>query len=299
VILVALIGLALAQSPAPAPPPPFAASSVAEIKAGLSKGVAPKEIEQAILDSKSTWRPKDFFELVDARAPEGVLRALAAKAAVFYDGTEKPLEDVAKEARAYQPSEKLTLTDADFVVLFEWFNDRKYERDAAVNAIGPAPKRNTGELDREFDLRQRAYDVAVAKARGPADGKIEAAVFTLDLSVAFDPWDSRTGCGRARLSAEVDKVDYFVFRETLGGLQNTAPVTIKSRTAESMKFTAEGHRRLEANSWPICMAQASYDALAAKGAKVTGTLQRAALTPDWKGTVEFVDKSGNRLPAQR
>ena len=191
----------------------------------------------------------------------------------------------------------MKLNDSNIIVLFEWFNDLKYEKEAAEKAVGSLAPKGAGELDRDFDLRKRKYAVDKANAVGAADGKIDALTIELELTGEWEAFDARRGCGRAKLNKVVNEVDYFVFRETLGTLGNVNEVEMKSRSVGGLRFSSNPDRRIEGESFDVCTSEGSYGSMAGKPVKLQATLKRT-YDGKWSGRGEFV-QGGNRIPAQR
>jgi hypothetical protein len=281
-------------------PPPFAVSNMADLKKGVTDGVSAGEIIAAMNSSSFEFLPRHVYELVDMEAPNELIQAMSTKCALFFDANEdanKPLTKVASDARLYQKASELVLNDGNMVLMFEFFQDMHNEIEAAGKGVGSLEPKRSGELDRDFDKRQRDHAVAIVKAKAPFEGQIDAAVFQWTLTAEYEPVDARTNCTRAKLFADMEAVDFFVFRNTIGGLSNSTKIDIKSRTVETLELRSDGSRRIEGYSYKIC--GQSADSLNAKGVTLAATVSRSWVGEDWKGAGEFVDKNKNRIPAAR
>ena len=276
---------------------PLQVSSARDVVKAAEAGKSDGEILEAIKASSRDWRPKDMFEMIDKGVSEEVTKGLAAQLGLFWEDWFQPLDTITADARKFGDATTLKLNDGNLVVLFEWFNDIKYEREAAVKGVGDLAPKGASELDRAYDVRKRKHEVDKAKAAGGPEGKVEALSVELDLTGEWGPYDARRGCGKAMLNKVVNEVDFFVFRETLGNLGNRADVELKSRSIESLAFASDADRRIEGQSFDVCTSESSYTSMAGKPVKLQATIQRT-YDGKWTGRGEFVQGS-NRIPAQR
>jgi hypothetical protein len=294
-LVFALAGPAVAQDDGAEAP--LAVSSAADVVKAVEAKASEGEILAAIKASSTQWRPKDVFELIDKRVPASVSKGLATQLGLYWEDWFRPLDDIVADARKFGEPRTLTLNDGNLVTLFEWFNDIKYEKDAAVKVAGSLAPKGSSELDREYDVRKRKHQVEVAKAAGKPEGKVEALTVEFGLTAEWDPYDARRGCGAAKLHRVINEVDFFVFRETLGSLGSVAEAEVKSRSVESFKFAADSDRRIEARSFPVCTSESSYAGMAARPVKLEASLKRT-YDGKWTGRGEFTS-GGNRIAAQQ
>jgi hypothetical protein len=272
-------------------------SSVRDVVKAAADGRSDGEIIAAITSSKHPWLPKDVFEMLDAGVSEGIAKGTASKMGLFWEDWFQPLDVIGSEARQFGEANTLKLDDGNVVILFEWFNDIKYAKEAALKAVGPLAPKGSSELDREHDMRKRKHAVDTAKAVGVLDGKVEALTVELELTGEWGPFDARRGCGTAKLNKVVNEVDFFVFREVIGTLQSVSDVELKSRSVASLRFAADSDRRIESESFDVCTSESSYSSMAGKPVKLQATIKRT-FDGVWSGRGEFVQGS-NRIPAQR
>ncbi|MEQ1507864.1 MAG: hypothetical protein ABMB14_36890, partial [Myxococcota bacterium] len=239
-------GIAEAQEPAPAPtgititrpediyaklPPPGATQwDSAPLVAGVTASTFP-------------FTPKHYYDLLDHEVPPEILRVVAAKAAVFYDPNALPLPRIAANARRGAPKSTVQLDAAHFVVLFEFFNDAKNDLAEADTRVGPLAPRGPSETVNLYERRVRARDEALAKARGPVEGRIEGTTFMVDLPATVA---ETGGCKRSVATADMSAIAFELFRGALGTIATTAAVkTPNSPTIEAARFTLENPRRFE------------------------------------------------------
>jgi hypothetical protein len=258
----------------------------------------PVDVVAAINASTDKWLPHHVYALIDRHAPREVIGAVAAKAAVFYDGSQLSLDDQGAATRAAVPPEVVPVHSADdLVMIFEFFNDVKNEIDAAKASAGPKPTQNAGEMEAVFDKRARAFDESVVAAIAPSEGKIDATTWAVELPAALGAPDAK-GCQKVELLADLPSVGYLLFRTAMGGNLVLYDVTFpKPITVEKLQWGGENSRRLQGTSWPICDPTAL--ATLSSGVKFKGTLHRTHLGGDWTGTGEFVDKTGVNIPAKK
>ncbi|MEQ1569164.1 MAG: hypothetical protein ABMA64_26245, partial [Myxococcota bacterium] len=131
--------------------------------------------------SAFTFTPKHYYDVLDHGCPPEVTKAVAAKAAVFYDAKAIPLPVIAANARAGQAPATITVPSSEFVVLFEFFNDAQNEILVAEQQIPGSPDQAPGETLNAFERRMRTREEALVRARGPVEGRIAATTFVLDL----------------------------------------------------------------------------------------------------------------------
>jgi hypothetical protein len=278
---------------------PLAVNSIADVHGALDAKKSDGDIAAAIQASSAAFLPRHLHELVDREASDTVKRAMATKSATFYSGNEKSLNQLAIEGRKYQTAEKMKLTGDDIVILFEFFGDIKHEKESATAGVSAPQPLGAGELEREFDLRKRAYDEAVVRATAPIEGKLEAASF--DVEVAGE-WEDLgpNGCTKAKAVADMSAVDFFLFREAMGTLQVRSEVKTKTKTVQSLAFEGAGTRRIEAVSKKVCVSESELATLRGSGVKLWVEMRRTVSGDDWTGPAEFVNaKTNSRIQTSR
>jgi hypothetical protein len=258
----------------------------------------PSEIALAVKNSTDPWLPHDVYALVDRKAPKEVIAAVAAKASVFYDGSMKSLDEIRAEGRTGLPPETITIRKADdLVMLFEFFVDRKYERDAAVQALPAVAEQGDNEPEAAYDKRVRTHDEEVARATSKIDGHIDVTTFDIELPATLEPWDASINCfPKAKFEVNLDHVQFFSWREGMGGnfLVHAIKMDKPSKTVQLLEFNANGIRRFQGNSYKICTASPEVGKeIEAHGIKVVMKIKRTYKGQDWSGTAEFVDATTN------
>jgi hypothetical protein len=265
--------------------------------------VPPADIIKLVTEATDEFLPRHVYALVDRGAPKDLISAVAIKAAIFYDGTLEPLQVQAAKARAGQPPQTIPLHSAeDIIILFEWFNDLKYEREAAIAAVGELAPQAAGELTGAYDKRARVHEEAVATTRARFEGRIDVTTFEIALPATFDAYDTTTGCiPKARFLVDLGAVNFYTFREAMGGPNLTSPITqTKPVTVATLHFSSDGTRRFEGLSKPVCVSADAARAVTADDVKFKLLLKRTYKGQDWTGVGEFVNaKTGANLTVRR
>lgn len=282
---------AIAEEPAAQAAPTFA-DIVAMIKDKNAKYKLDK-LAPAVEASNHAWRPRDVYELLDLGAPPDVLKLAAGKAKMFWDGSAKALPAVITNAREGAPSETVKIaTNDDLVIVFEHFNDIKYEIEAAKSALGALAPRASYEDDVKYDMRTRDFDIRQAQTMSPFEGRIAKTTFDIELTGGFTPHDG--ACTRPTVVVDLTKVNFDLFRYTLGGLRVEVPVSLDAGSnVEAAKFAATGQYRFEATGKPICVSAAQAATLSSQGSKLRMTLRRPFDSDNWTGTASFVNAKTN------
>jgi len=253
------------------------------------------EIIEFIHANKGSWLPRDVYALIDKGVSSAYVQVVAAHAVVFYDGvTPKSLATIAAEARAGIPA--ATVMANDLVVMFEWFADVKAESDALRKQVPPLEPQRSGETPAQFDVRKRLYDEDLVRAVTPADGKIDLTTFSSDLAATFSA-DAK-GCAVGAVSVDLTAVPYFTFRTAMGNTTAKNPIVAKkSRSIAGGEFANGEARSMKLTSKPVCGPAAA--SLLASGGRAKVQLSRSSKGGDWSATGEFVDKTGEIVPAAR
>ncbi len=289
-ISVAALALALALSPVSAP-----AAVVDDVLAMCTAAKPPNEIIEVVHAHKGEWLPRHVYQLIDAKAPPDVIKAVAAHAVVFYDGVNpRSLEAVAAQARAGMAPATVKL--ADFVILFEWFADLKTEVDALRAGVSALKSQQPGETTAQLDVRKRTYDEDIVLAVTPAEGRIDLTSFEVELPVRYsaDP----KGCAVGTAEVPLDQVNYFTFRTAMGTTNQRVPVVgKKSRSVSAGEFYNGETKYFRITSKAACGEVAS--GLIASGGKVRLLLNRTAKGGDWTASGEFTNTRGETIPAAK
>jgi hypothetical protein len=245
-LIATLGGPALAQEPPPAPAAPVI-NRVEDIYPLLpppgARSWDPTPVVAAVNASTFAFTPKHYYEVIDKQVPPEIVKAVAAKAAVFYDANALPLSVQAANARRGQPSQTINVGASDFVVLFEFFNDVQNDILEAEGRLGPLQPRGSTESVNVYEKRVRAREEALVRARGPLEGRIEATTFLLDLPASVV---ERDGCKRSVTTMEMTSIPIELFRTGMGARTTTAVMDTKAApTIEKAQFTIESPRRFE------------------------------------------------------
>lgn len=237
--------LTFAQAPAPAPGPVI--NRVEDIWPLLpppgTKTWNPQPVVDAVNASPHVFTPKDYYACVDHAVPADITKAVAARAAVFYDPSALPLTTLAANARRGQPAQTIPVGASDFTVLFEFFNDVQNDLTEAESHAPPDTPQAPSESQSMYERRMRARDEALVQARGPFEGRIEATTFQVDLPASVVDKD---GCKRSYAVVDMSVIPIDLFRVGMGTRATTAIVdTRSSATVETARFTVENPRRFE------------------------------------------------------
>lgn len=204
-------------------------------------------VVQAIAASPHDWSPADVYELVDRRAHEDVVRAVCREAGELYDERWQPLDQIAAQARQGQAPQTLTLTAANFRTLFTTLAELESDvRRAAARVPTLAPQK-PGETQRIYERRVRRHAIDEARAKGPAQGRIDATTFDITLPVAQA---NRDGCTRPVAAVDVSDLPFATFRAGMGVPDRTNPVEVSSSTIEHAEFSSNQGFRFEV--WGDC-----------------------------------------------
>ncbi len=287
---LAVVGVALlASARALAAPVDTVLSMVAEKKPST-------EIIEVVHQNKGAWLPRDVYTLIDKQAPADVIKAVAAHAVVFYDGTSpKSLDAIAVEARAGRAPQ--TVRADDPIAMFEWFADVKADSDAMRKSVPPVDPQKPGETPAQFDVRKRMWDEDLVRALAPVDGKIDTTTFLMDMPATFAADAKNCAVGSARVT--LDAVNYFTFRTAMGSTLAKVPIAPKkSRSIAGGEFVNSGDAKyLVVTSKPVCGEPGA--GLIASGGKAKLQLARTSKGGDWTAAGEFVNKAGEPVPAAR
>lgn len=278
------------------------AAGPADVMALLDQKKTAPEIVTAINSGTEAWRPRDVYALVDRKAPADVIKAAAAKAAVFYDGTNiTSLDDQWKKGIAAVPEQKIDLkADADWAKFFAFYDQVKTEADAARGKSGSKPSvPNDGENEAAFDKRVRAWEESAQAALVPSEGKIDRTTFNVEVKFKPGAFD---GTCYAPVTVKVDLSAYSFaqWRTAMGKAASTtlpiAKPSGKSNLAD-IKFTSDGGQRLEFTTTKLCPYEYA-DELAGRGAKLKIELKRTRKGDDWSLKGSVVDPaSGEKIDA--
>ena len=203
----------------------------------------PAPLVGAIGRSTFAFTPKHYYALVDASANAEVTKAVAARAAVFYDPKALPMDTQIANARRGQPKSTIAIGPGNFVELFELFNDVKNDIDAAAAKVGPSAPQGPTESVNLYERRVRTWEEQLVKVKGPLEGRIEATTFQVTLPATVV---DRDGCKRSVASVDMTAIEIGLFRTGMGTIATSAPVECRScPTIETARFTLENPRRFE------------------------------------------------------
>jgi hypothetical protein len=205
----------------------------------------PAPLVAGIGASTFPFTPKHYYALVDrGNVHPDVVKAVAAKAAVFYDPNAKPLAVIAQNARQTASPSTITLGQSNFVELFEFFNDVKNDLAAAEAAAGPNTPQGASENANIYERRVRTREEKLVAAKGPIEGKVDRTTFVVDLPASVL---DQGGCKRSVATVDLDELSFDLFRTAMGTVAPVAKVTLTGSTnLETAQFTIEGSRRFEA-----------------------------------------------------
>jgi hypothetical protein len=203
----------------------------------------PAKLVAAVEASTRRWEPDDVYELIDREVPEPIIKVVAGKVGLFYDGSAKPLEQIAAEARA-GAAPQTVVVDGDVAPLFTWFQGVLKERTAAEDALGIPSMRGSNETEHQYQRRMREYEEQRVKQIGPVDGKIQAATFEVTLPASTA---NVGGCERPVAIGDASAVDFDLFREVAGTRQPETLVNLASHSVDKLMFAVAPQRRIEAH----------------------------------------------------
>jgi hypothetical protein len=204
----------------------------------------PAPLVAGIGASTFTFTPKHYYALVDrGNVHPDVVKAVAAKAAVFYDPSAKPLPTQAQTARQSAPASTVPLNQGNFVELFEFFNDVKNDLAAAESSAGSTAPQSASESINAYERRVRTRDEKLVALKGPIEGKVDKTTFVVDLPASVV---EQGGCKRSVSSVTLDELSFDLFRTAMGTVAPTARVSVGGSTnIETAQFSIEGSRRFE------------------------------------------------------
>jgi hypothetical protein len=271
------------------------AAPVDDLLAMCAAAKPPAEIIEFVHAHKGEWLPRHVYQLIDAKAPPDIIKAVAAHAVVFYDGTNpKSLEQVAVAARAGMAPQSVKLTD--FVILFEWFADLKTEIDQLHASVPPLKPQQPGETTAQYDVRKRTWDEDLIMAVTPAEGRIDLTTFDVELPALYTA-DAK-GCAVGTAEVPLDQVNYFTFRTAMGTTNQKVPVAPKkSRSIAGGEFYNGETKYFRVTSKPACGEVAS--GLISSGGKAKLLLNRSTKGGDWTAAGEFTNTRGETIPAAK
>ncbi len=270
---------------------------------GMINGKAPDaDVVKEIKESKDIFLPRHVYAMIDRKVSKEIIQAFAAKAAIFYNGTQLSLDDQREKAYSAVPAQTISIKGTDFSKFFEFFDAVKAEVDGSKSKLTPVTQ-NTGEADAVFDKRQRAYDESVIYVMGPIEGKIKATTFDIEVPATLEDYDSNSGCYPAAVvNIPFDSVSFQTWRNAMGGGLSQSPVTLDKKsetTVVSIGFNGGTPRRLEAKSKRICPYEAP-EQLVRDGVKLKMQIKRTPKGQDWTGTAIFVNaKTGEKVEAKK
>ena len=253
------------------------------------------KLKDAVESTTFDWSFEDAYMLIDAEVPEDIVRIGTGRAGMFYDGTNKSMNQIWEAGFATAQPQTIQLTNADFVVLFEFFNDQKYAIQAVKDRLGPQQGQQSYETEDVYWERKRRYDEAVHAATAPVAGTIEKTTFVAEVTGGFKPYDG--ACGAAEIKLDLAAVSFDLFRYTLGGKRIKVPIQVSGSNVANVEFAAaSGSRFFQATSNPICVSSGAYSNLEAAGSKLKITFQRKYDGDTWTGNAQFVNaRTGARL----
>ena len=193
----------------------------------------PDKVVKAIEDGNVRWSPKDVYELIDKEVPQPIIKAVAAKCGLFYDGSQLPLQVQAQNARAGAPAETITVTEANPGDFFGWFEGVFKDIEAAQDEV-PLPMKKANETDDQYERRVRASDEERIRKVGPYEGRIQMATFQLNIPASVQ---NKEGCERPVAVLDAATVDFNLFRDVMGTRLTETLIQITSRSVDKMAFT--------------------------------------------------------------
>jgi len=267
-------------------------------------GKAPDaDVVKEIKESKDIFLPRHVYAMIDREVSKEIIQAIAAKAAIFYNGTQLSLQDQREKAYAEVPTQTISIrSDADWGKFFEFFDAVKAEADVAKTKVDPV-KQNTGEADAVYDKRARAYEEMVIYNVAPIEGRIKATTFDIEVPATLEAYDANAGCYPAAIvNVDLNSYAYQSWRAAMGGALTLSGVTIDKKsetTVVSIAFNGGNPRRLEAKSRRICPYE-NQAQLAKDGVKLKMQIKRTPKGQDWTGTAVFVNaKTGEKVEAKK
>ena len=260
-----LVWLQTAQAQDPAPTG-LEINRLADIYAALpppgAKKWEPSKLVAAVEASTMRFSPRHVYELIDKEVPQPVIKAVANKVGLFYDGSQLPLHVQAANARSGAPATTVEVSDADAGAMFDWFTAVFKDMDSAEEKLGVPATKGANETDALYEKRERAWEEDRVRQLGPHEGKIQAASFHLVLSATVQNVD---GCDRPVASLDASSVDFDLFRRVAGTRLSDTPVQLASHSVDRMLFSVAPQRRV----WAM-------GRCGARSAKLDVTMKRSA-----------------------
>jgi hypothetical protein len=199
---------------------------------GATRWTADKLVA-AVEASSVRYSPKDVYELIDKEVPEPVIKAVAAKVGLFYDGSQLPLHVQAQQARQGAAAETIAVNEGNFADFFGWFEKVFADIEAAEDQVA-LPLRKPNETESQYERAVRAADEDRVRLVGPHEGRIQMATFELSLPATVQ---NKDGCDRPVAVGDASSVDFNLFRDTMGTRLTETLVQITSRSVDKMAFT--------------------------------------------------------------
>lgn len=280
------------------------ALTIEEVNGMIDAKKPPAEVVTAINASTDVWLPRHFYAVLDRKAPPDVVKAMAAKAAVFYDGTNLTSLDSqwAKQIGAVPKQTIEIKTPEDWTKFFEFYGAVKKESDAAKAKAGARPTApNAGENDAAFDKRQRAYDEALIVAMGPVDGKIDQTTFKIVQKVKPGAFNGTDCYEPATVTFDLSAPTFDVWRVAMGKAGANPLVATnpdKKSNIAVAQFVADGAaRRFEVTTKKLCPYEYADD-LPSHGTRLELELKRTRKGDDWSIKGGVLDAStGDKVDA--
>ncbi len=264
---------ALAQDDAGAP----SRDDVMAIAADKNIKLKLDKLITAIDASTFDWSYADVYKLVDLDHPPEVIKPAAGKAGMFYDNP-RSLNAISKEGRESAAAEVVKIgSNQDFVILFETFNDIKYAMEAAEKKAKNIDPRKPHESDDDWFLRQRKAEEARLAELTPLEGQISQTTFEANLTGSVV---AEGGCNKHKVSIDVEKIDFGLYRFTLGGKQVDLVLGVTGSGVEKVAFSASGGRRFEVTG--TCT-----KAAVGSPTKLNIRMHRPYDSDQWSGTAEL------------
>jgi hypothetical protein len=232
----------------------------------------PAKLVNAVDASTIRWTPNHVYELIDKQVPEPIIKVVASKVGLFYDGTQLPLDVQAANARKGASPETITLNEANFGDMFTWFEGIFKDMATAEDEAGIPAMRQATESVNLYERRQRAWEEERIRLVGPHEGRIQSATFVVSLPATTM---NRGGCDRPVAIGDASAVDFDLFRNVMGTRLTETPIQLTSHSVETMAFVVGQGRQVVATG-----------RCGAKAGKLEVTLKRSG-TGAWTGNGDF------------
>ncbi len=231
----------------------------------------PDKLVAAIDASSVRWSPRHVYELIDKEVPQPVIKAVASKCGLFYDGSQLPLSVQAQNSRQGAPAETVAVNEGNAADFFGWFEKVFADVEAAEGQV-EVTMRKPNETEDQYERRERANEEERVRLIGPHEGRIQMATFELSLPATVQ---NRDGCERPVATLDASSVDFNLFRDVMGTRLTETLVQITSRSVDKMAFSVAPNRELFA-----------IGRCGAKGSRLEMTLKRSA-EGAWTGNGDF------------